>query len=299
MVCPPALRCALLMLVLLPAAASAQIVEGLGSRALGMGGAFVAVANDSSATWWNPGALADGPFLDATIGFATTEVDLRRPAARTSVTGFSLTTPPAGFSYYRWRLTEIPTAEGQPGREDEQGGIPLRSLSAAQLGVTLVHSLMNGVHAGATVKYVRGHAAHRSRQRHAAAVGSARPGGRPSDRRWPVAAGRRRRPGAVGGGRAGQGRRPRSEPRRDWLRGAGRCRGDAVAASGAPRRCIRRGFEGRAADGIARRRRRAATTRRTASVAWSRLAVSTGLSVGASRCAAVHDSTPSATKRGR
>jgi len=153
---PRSVRGALLILLLLPTAASAQIIEGLGSRALGMGGAFVAVANDSSATWWNPGALADGPFLDATIGFATTEVDLQRPAARTSVTGFSLTTPPAGFSYYRWRLTEIPTAEGQPGREDEQGGIPLRSLSAAQLGVTLVHSLMTGVHAGATVKYVRG-----------------------------------------------------------------------------------------------------------------------------------------------
>ena len=53
-----------------------------------MGGAFVAVANDSSATWWNPGALADGPFLDAAIGFATTEVDLR----------------PSGRPYVRHRL---------------------------------------------------------------------------------------------------------------------------------------------------------------------------------------------------
>ena len=83
-VCRPGLHYVLLMLVLLPTIASAQIVEGLGSRALGMGGAFVAVANDSSATWWNPGALADGPFLDATIGFATTEVDDQRPASRTS-----------------------------------------------------------------------------------------------------------------------------------------------------------------------------------------------------------------------
>jgi len=144
------------LLVLVPATASAQIVEGLGSRALGMGGAFVAVANDSSATWWNPGGLADGPFLDAAFSTSFNEVDERRPAASTSVIGFALTTPPAGFSYYRWRLNEIPTAEAQPGREDEQGGIPLRSLSAAQIGVTLVHSLMTGVHAGGTVKYVRG-----------------------------------------------------------------------------------------------------------------------------------------------
>jgi hypothetical protein len=151
-----AVRHALLLLVLAPMTASAQIVEGLGSRALGMGGAFVAVANDSSATWWNPGALAEGPFLDAAFSTSFTEVDERRPAASTSVIGFSLTTPPAGISYYRWRLNEIPTEPAQPGREDEQGGIPLRSLSAAQIGVTLLHSLMTGVHAGATVKYVRG-----------------------------------------------------------------------------------------------------------------------------------------------
>ena len=44
----------------------------------------------------------------------------------------------------------------EPGREDEQGGIPLRSLSAAQPSVTLVHSLMTGVHVGATLKYMRG-----------------------------------------------------------------------------------------------------------------------------------------------
>src|SRR6188508_127266 len=94
---PRSVRGALLILLLLPTAATAQIVEGLGSRALGMGGAFVAVANDSSATWWNPGALADGPFLDAAFSTSFNEVDQRRPAASTSVIGFSLTTPPAGF----------------------------------------------------------------------------------------------------------------------------------------------------------------------------------------------------------
>jgi hypothetical protein len=146
----------LLLLVALPGTAAAQITETLGSRALGMGGAFVAVANDSSATWWNPGALAEGPFLDAAFATSTTEVDEGRPAGRASATGFAMTTPPAGFSYYRWRMTEIPTDAGQPDREDEQAGIPLRALSAAQIGVTLVHSLMTGVHAGATVKYVRG-----------------------------------------------------------------------------------------------------------------------------------------------
>ena len=96
----------ILAAILLPAAAAAQNVETVGSRALGMGGAFVAVANDSSATWWNPAALADGPFFSMTLGRAVAGQDDVLPAARTSVTEFALTTPPAGISYYRWRLSD-------------------------------------------------------------------------------------------------------------------------------------------------------------------------------------------------
>lgn len=150
------------LLSVVPARASAQTVETVGSRALGMGGAFVAVANDSSATWWNPGALADGPFLDMTLGRSVTGVTEQVPGFRTSVSQFSLTTPPVGFSYYRLRITEIaavdPTADPDGSREDEQSGIPLRSLAVSQLGVTVLHSLMPGFHAGVTVKYLRGRA---------------------------------------------------------------------------------------------------------------------------------------------
>ena len=35
-----------------PAAAGAQAIENVGERAMGKGGAFVAVAHDTSATWW-------------------------------------------------------------------------------------------------------------------------------------------------------------------------------------------------------------------------------------------------------
>src|SRR5688572_15574551 len=61
--CRWACACAL-VLGGLPRPVAAQVFEAVGSRAQGMGGAFVAVANDSSATWWNPAGLADGPFLD-------------------------------------------------------------------------------------------------------------------------------------------------------------------------------------------------------------------------------------------
>ncbi|MBI4888883.1 MAG: hypothetical protein HY824_17420 [Acidobacteria bacterium] len=143
-----------------PAVASAQSAELVGSRALGMGGAFVAVASDSSATWWNPAGIAAGPFLDVAMAQSRVEVAERLPAWRQKVSWFALATPPIGLSYYRFRITDIqpfdPTGQGGADREERRAGVPVRSLSASQLGVTLVHTLLSGVHAGATLKYVRG-----------------------------------------------------------------------------------------------------------------------------------------------
>lgn len=156
--------------------AAAQVVETVGSRALGMGGAFVAVASDSSATWWNPAGLAAGPFLDMALARATTESSEALPARRDTATWFALGTPPFGFSYYRLRLTDVvpapsgvqgparspvegafdPTVTESGSREDRRAGLPVRSLLASQLGITLVQTLVPGVHAGATLKYVRG-----------------------------------------------------------------------------------------------------------------------------------------------
>src|SRR5687768_825184 len=63
---------ALLLMVLLPvSSAGAQTFETAGVRALGMGGAFVAVADDVSAVWWNPAGLATGPFFSLAIERST------------------------------------------------------------------------------------------------------------------------------------------------------------------------------------------------------------------------------------
>ena len=143
--------------------ASAQVSEVAGSRAAGMGGAFVAVANDSSATWWNPAGLAAGPFFDMVLARAAVEV--RSDVSDTEVwrnrtSWFALGTPPFGLSYYRFRLTDIqpfdPTAEQPQDRENRGAGVPVRSLAASQVGVTLVQTVIPGVHAGATLKYLRG-----------------------------------------------------------------------------------------------------------------------------------------------
>lgn len=138
----------------------AQIVESAGSRALGMGGAFVAVASDSSATWWNPAGLGAGPFVDMTWAVNLVETTEGWPAWRDRTRWFAMATPPAGFSYYRFRITDIqpfdPTGEAAASREERRAGVPVRSLSASQLGITLVRTLIPGVHAGTTLKYLRG-----------------------------------------------------------------------------------------------------------------------------------------------
>jgi hypothetical protein len=140
--------------------ASAQVLESVGSRALGMGGAFVAVASDSSATWWNPAGLADGPFVDMAWARALTEVPREVPARRDRTAWFALGTPPFGISYYRLRITDIrlidPTGTEGGSREARQAEMPVRSWSASQFGATLVQTLVPGIHAGATVKLVRG-----------------------------------------------------------------------------------------------------------------------------------------------
>ena len=134
---------------------AAQTVEAVGSRALGMAGAFVAVANDSSATWWNPAGLAAGPFLDMAIARTASQIDGPPTGGRNSVWSFSLGTPPFGVSYYRLRITDIrpldPTAEAGANREDRRPEV-----SVSQFGATILQTLVTGVHAGATVKYVRG-----------------------------------------------------------------------------------------------------------------------------------------------
>jgi len=127
---------------------------------MGMGGAFTAVASDSTATWWNPAGLATGPITDVSLGRAVTDLKVSVPARRDRVSWFAASAPAVGFSYYRLRITDIRGSDttGQPlvSREDTRAGVSVRSFSASELGLTVVQSILPGIHAGATLKYVRG-----------------------------------------------------------------------------------------------------------------------------------------------
>jgi hypothetical protein len=151
------------LLVGLPLRASAQIYETVGTRAQGMGGAFVAVADDATATWWNPAALILSNFslvFDRGQVTEPAESVAGRPVWRAKTSGFAVSYPALGLSYYRLRISEIasdvPTAAAEPGRQDDGAvGIGLRSRVATQFGATVGQSLGDHVVVASTVKLVR------------------------------------------------------------------------------------------------------------------------------------------------
>lgn len=153
---------ALLLMWVNPVAA--QTFEVVGTRAAGMGGAFVAVADDASATYWNPAGLAFGNMFTAVIDRKVDRVEEKTPADPSShATGLILTLamPVLGFTYYQLQsstvtpldLTAAPVANSrQPG----SGLVQLDRLVTHHTGVTLVQSLFRGVSLGTTLKAVHG-----------------------------------------------------------------------------------------------------------------------------------------------
>src|ERR1700738_3282649 len=84
-------------------AAHAQIYETVGTRAQGMGGAFVAVADDATATWWNPAGIALSFFSLVTERARTTEPSGAvppGPAWRGDTASLAASFPALGLSYY-------------------------------------------------------------------------------------------------------------------------------------------------------------------------------------------------------
>ena len=128
------------------APASAQIYEVVGTRAQGMGGAFVAVADDATATWWNPAGLASGAYFNALF-----EYDQSRRPPEPSSQAFAFGFPALGLSYYRLPISQIrvvtSTGAAIPDREDQ------RHLS--QLGATVGQSLGRHLVVSSTLKLVR------------------------------------------------------------------------------------------------------------------------------------------------
>jgi hypothetical protein len=142
-------------LVACPVRALAQhSMESLGARPLGMAGAFVGVADDATAVYWNPAGLATGPVLNLIIdrldlGTGRSLAGDAAAADRSSLI-VAIAAPPLGLSYYRLRAMWL-----EPGAAP--GSAPTAvSLVTRHTGATVLQSLATGLVVGATVKFVRG-----------------------------------------------------------------------------------------------------------------------------------------------
>src|SRR3954471_2517793 len=95
--------------------ASAQPADVVGVRASGMGGAFTAVADDATASWWNPAGMAGGAYFNALIESGThrePSTDRNpagdpRAASRTDTRSLAVAFPALGLSYYRLRISDL------------------------------------------------------------------------------------------------------------------------------------------------------------------------------------------------
>ena len=83
-----------------------------------MSGAFVAVADDATTTWWNPAGLASGGYFNAIVEFDRVE-----DPSSTRARAFAFNVPSLGLSYYRLALNGMrpadPTGTPPASREDK------------------------------------------------------------------------------------------------------------------------------------------------------------------------------------
>jgi hypothetical protein len=160
----PHLAAAALVVLAWPASAGAQEFETLGSRAAGMGGAFVAVADDASAAYWNPAGFAAGSVVSMVLDLSTANVNPpASPSGSRSGWLIAVGAPALGLSYYRLRRTFLLPgpfpAAGTDGNEPGPGEVRLDTLTTHHIGATLVQSITSYLAVGATLKVVRGTAA--------------------------------------------------------------------------------------------------------------------------------------------
>jgi hypothetical protein len=149
----PVLLLLVVLLGLADSAAAQQPFESVGTRALGMAGAFVAVADDATAVYWNPAGLATAGPIGLTIGWTRLRSGNQHSAPTPSAAGHtssfaSLGTLPLGAFYGRIRSTTLLTGPA--------GVTALETLETSQFGVTILQSLAQGVVLGSSLKYVRG-----------------------------------------------------------------------------------------------------------------------------------------------
>jgi hypothetical protein len=143
--------------------AAAQTFEDVGVRAQGLAGAYVAIADDATASWWNPAGLATGAYVSSVLErlerWSPNDPPPQGPADETTTGSFAIAFPALGLSYYRLRISQIAppgsTASDPADRQDPgETGTRVRAVSASQFGVTVGQSIGRHLVLGSTLKLV-------------------------------------------------------------------------------------------------------------------------------------------------
>ena len=133
----------------------------VGTRAEGMAGAYVGVADDASAVYWNPAGIASAPIVSAVVSLGVPvtgdssqiSVNQRDKAGIVAVSATAI-----GVAYYRLTayglLSVEPAVTGSRSREEV--GRSVHAITTQSVGVSLVQSLSEHIVVGATPKFVHG-----------------------------------------------------------------------------------------------------------------------------------------------
>ena len=145
------------LLLSLACAAQAEAQSSLGVRANGMGGAFVGVADDATAVYWNPAGLATGAVVSLNLELGGLE-----PAGgsermlKHALIAFSL--PPLGLAYYGQGSFGVgaPEAVVTDAQSREEVRSSVHTFTTSTVAISLLQSLTEHIVVSATPKVVWG-----------------------------------------------------------------------------------------------------------------------------------------------
>lgn len=122
-----------------------------------MGGAFVGVADDATAVYWNPAGLATGAIVSLNVELGGMKPDGATDwGPKTALVAFSL--PPLGLAYYRQGAFGVATPDSAvaatPSREEV--GSSVHAIATSTVAVSLLQSVTEHIVVSATPKVVWG-----------------------------------------------------------------------------------------------------------------------------------------------
>jgi len=154
-------------LLALTTARVALAQSDVGARASGMAGAFVAVADDASAVYWNPAGVATGSIVSVVLDAGRFRLGSTAPQSTQNEedTGaiVAMSATAIGLAYYRLGTygngAAEPAVTGSRSREEVRRSV--HALTTSTVGVSLVQSINQHIVVGVTPKvmWAEGHSA--------------------------------------------------------------------------------------------------------------------------------------------